>query len=207
MKKGIFLTVEGIDGAGKSTHLDFISKEFSKRNIPFIVTREPGGTDLGEQFRQILLHEHMNPLTETMLMFAARNEHLINKIIPQLNAGVSVICDRFTDATYAYQQGGKGVSSRDIKTLENLIHPHLKPNITFIFDIEPGIARSRISKERKLDKFEQEKQSFFIKVRDAYLNLAKEEPERFFIINSNQTIDLIQNELRDLLTKVITNHA
>ena len=207
MKTGIFLTVEGIDGAGKSTHLDFIANEFSKRNLPFIVTREPGGTELGEQFRQILLHEQMHALTETILMFAARNEHLINKIVPQLNNGVSVICDRFTDATYAYQYGGKGVSSKDIKVLESLVHPYLKPNITFIFDIDPKIARSRISNERELDKFEQEKQSFFIKVRDTYLNLAREEPNRFFIINSNQAIDLIQNELEDILNKVITNHA
>jgi dTMP kinase len=190
----IFITVEGIDGAGKSTHLEFIAKIFDAKSMPYIMTREPGGTELGEKIRSILLHDDMTVSTETLLMFSARNEHLQKKILPSINQGVSVICDRFTDASYAYQQGGKGIESNFIEVLEKLVHPELQPDLTFIFDIKPSIARSRISHERDLDKFERSSEEFFKAVRNNYLNRAKNN-SRYCVIDSSQTIEKIQKEI------------
>ena len=148
-----FITVEGIDGAGKSTHLDFIAQYLQDCEYPCIQTREPGGTPLGEQLRGLLLHHEMHVNTETLLMFAARSEHLKVLIEPTLHNNTSVVCDRFTDASYAYQHGGKKIDVGFIQSLEKIVHPHLKPDLTFIFDLDPSIAKSRISGERDLDKF------------------------------------------------------
>ena len=187
-----FITVEGIDGAGKSTHLEFIQNYLNKKNIQNKLTREPGGTDIGEKLRQLLLHDEMDVGTETMMMFAARREHIISVIQPSLKSNISIVCDRFTDATYAYQQGGKGIDPSFIKSLVQLVHPDLTPDLTFLFDLDPEAAHSRISNERDLDKFEKQSLTFFNGVRKIYLELAKGH-SRFHVIDSSQTIEQIQD--------------
>lgn len=197
-----FITVEGIDGAGKSTHLDFIAQYLQDCHYPCIQTREPGGTTLGEQLRGLLLHHEMHVNTETLLMFAARSEHLKVLIEPTLQNETSVVCDRFTDASYAYQHGGKKIDIAFIQSLEKIVHPHLKPDLTFIFDLDPSIAKSRISDERDLDKFEKSSIEFFNGVRNVYLDLAKSDPH-YFIIDSTQSIEAIQSKIKDRLDVLI----
>jgi len=197
-----FITVEGIDGAGKSTHLDFIAQYLQDCEYPCIQTREPGGTPLGEQLRGLLLHHEMHVNTETLLMFAARSEHLKVLIEPTLHNNTSVVCDRFTDASYAYQHGGKKIDVGFIQSLEKIVHPHLKPDLTFIFDLDPSIAKSRISDERDLDKFEKSSIEFFNGVRNVYLDLAKSDP-RYFILDSTQSIEMIQSKIKDRLDVLI----
>jgi len=197
-----FITVEGIDGAGKSTHLEFIQNYLNKKNIQNKLTREPGGTEIGEKLRQLLLHDDMDVGTETMMMFAARHEHLVSVIQPALKSNISIICDRFTDASYAYQQGGKGIDKSFIKSLEELVHPNLTPDLTFLFDLDPDTAHSRISKERNLDKFEKQSSTFFNGVRKVYLELA-EAHSRFLVIDSSQTIDQIQQIISKKLDELV----
>jgi len=197
-----FITVEGIDGAGKSTHLDFIAQYLQDCEYPCIQTREPGGTALGEQLRGLLLHHEMHVNTETLLMFAARSEHLKVLIEPTLQNETSVVCDRFTDASYAYQHGGKKIDIAFIQSLEKIVHPHLKPDLTFIFDLDPSIAKSRISGERNLDKFEKSSIEFFNGVRNVYLDLAKSD-SHYFIIDSTQSIEAIQSKIKDRLDVLI----
>jgi dTMP kinase len=197
-----FITVEGIDGAGKSTHLDFIAQYLQDCEYPCIQTREPGGTPLGEQLRGLLLHHEMHVNTETLLMFAARSEHLKVLIEPTLHNNTSVVCDRFTDASYAYQHGGKKIDVGFIQSLEKIVHPHLKPDLTFIFDLDPSIAKSRITRERDLDKFEKSSIEFFNGVRNVYLDLAKSDP-RYFILDSTQSIETIQSKIKDRLDVLI----
>ena len=197
-----FITVEGIDGAGKSTHLDFIAQYLQDCEYPCIQTREPGGTPLGEQLRGLLLHHEMHVNTETLLMFAARSEHLKVLIEPTLHNNTSVVCDRFTDASYAYQHGGKKIDVGFIQSLEKIVHPHLKPDLTFIFDLDPSIAKSRITEERDLDKFEKSSIEFFNGVRNVYLDLAKSDP-RYFILDSTQSIETIQSKIKDRLDVLI----
>lgn len=197
-----FITVEGIDGAGKSTHLEFIQNYLNKKNIQNKLTREPGGTDIGEKLRQLLLHDEMDVGTETMMMFAARHEHIISVIQPALKSNISIVCDRFTDATYAYQQGGKGIDPSFIKSLEELIHPGLTPDLTFLFDLDPEAAHSRISNERDLDKFEKQSLTFFNGVRKIYLELAKGH-SRFHVIDSSQTIEQIQDIISIKLDELV----
>lgn len=197
-----FITVEGIDGAGKSTHLDFIAQYLQDCEYPCIQTREPGGTPLGEQLRGLLLHHEMHVNTETLLMFAARSEHLKVLIEPTLHNKTSVVCDRFTDASYAYQHGGKKIDIAFIQSLEKIVHPHLKPDLTFIFDLDPSIAKSRITRERDLDKFEKSSIEFFNGVRNVYLDLAKSDP-RYFILDSTQSIETIQSKIKDRLDVLI----
>ena len=197
-----FITVEGIDGAGKSTHLEFIQEYLNKKNIQNKLTREPGGTEIGEKLRQLLLHDDMDVGTETMMMFAARHEHLVSVIQPALKSNISIICDRFTDASYAYQQGGKGIDKSFIKSLEELVHPNLTPDLTFLFDLDPDTAHSRISKERNLDKFEKQSSTFFNGVRKVYLELA-EAHSRFHLIDSSQTIDQIQQIISKKLDELV----
>ena len=197
-----FITVEGIDGAGKSTHLEFIQNYLNKKNIQNKLTREPGGTDIGEKLRRLLLHDEMDVGTETMMMFAARHEHIISVIQPALKSNISIVCDRFTDATYAYQQGGKGIDPSFIKLLEQLVHPDLTPDLTFLFDLDPEAAHSRISNERDLDKFEKQSLTFFNGVRTIYLELAKAD-SRFHVINSSQTIEQIQDIISIKLDELV----
>ena len=197
-----FITVEGIDGAGKSTHLKFIQNYLNKKNIQNKLTREPGGTDIGEKLRRLLLHDEMDVGTETMMMFAARHEHIISVIQPALKSNISIVCDRFTDATYAYQQGGKGIDPSFIKSLEELVHPDLTPDLTFLFDLDPEAAHSRISNERDLDKFEKQSLTFFNGVRKIYLELAKGNT-RFHVIDSSQTIEQIQDIISIKLDELV----
>ena len=197
-----FITVEGIDGAGKSTHLEFIQNYLNKKDIHNKLTREPGGTEIGEKLRQLLLHDDMDVGTETMMMFAAHNEHIINVIQPSLNTNISIICDRFTDASYAYQHGGKGINTSFIHTLEQIVHPNLTPDLTFLFDLDPDTAHSRILNDRNLDKFEKQSSDFFIGVRQAYLELAKKH-SRFHVIDSSQTIDKIQQIISEKLEELL----
>lgn len=157
---GRFITFEGIDGAGKSTHIDYVTTLLETKNRKVIVTREPGGTGLGEKLRELLLHENMHPETEALLMFAARKEHLEQVIEPAIKRGDWVISDRFTDASFAYQGGGRGLERDKLRQLEHWVHPHLQPDMTFLFDVSPEIAQARLKDARSPDKFEREKAGF-----------------------------------------------
>ena len=200
---GKFITLEGVDGAGKTTHIEFIKNYLSDLDINYVMTREPGGTGLGEKLRDILLHDEMNPETETMLMFAARNEHIDKVIRPNLMKGTVVISDRFTDATYAYQAGGKGVKDEKIDILKKWVQEDLRPDLTFLFDLSVEVSIERLNKTRKLDKFEREDKSFHKKIREKYLTLVEASPERFCVLNSEASIEKIQNQIKLKLDKVI----
>ena len=200
---GKFITLEGVDGAGKTTHIEFIKNYLSDLNINYVMTREPGGTALGEKLRDILLHDEMNPQTETMLMFAARNEHIDKVIRPNLIKGVVVISDRFTDATYAYQAGGKGVKDEKIDILKKWVQEDLRPDLTFLFDLSVEVSIERLNKTRKLDKFEREDKNFHKKIREKYLTLVEASPERFCVLNSEASIEKIQNQIKLKLDEVI----
>lgn len=197
--KGFFITVEGIDGAGKSTHIDFLASLLREYQKEVVLTREPGGTALGEQLRSLLLHQKMNLETEALLMFAARKEHLEQVIEPALKLGKWVISDRFTDASFAYQGAGRGLSREKLMQLEQWVHPHLQPDLTFLFDVEPEIASQRLEATRTKDKFESEQISFFERVRAEYLQRATQFSNRFYVINSRQTIQEIQIQLKNII--------
>ena len=197
-----FITLEGVDGAGKSTCIKFIKKYLRDKNLNYLFTREPGGTALGEKLREILLHDDMNPETETLLMFSARNEHVYQIIKPNLKDGINVISDRFTDATFAYQSGGKNVPMEKITTLKNWVHKDLKPDLTLLFDLPTDVSLSRLKSDGNLDKFEKEAADFHRRIRESYLDLAKKEPKRFQIINSNQNINIIEKEIYFVLDKL-----
>ena len=197
-----FITLEGVDGAGKSTCMRFIKKYLTDKKLNYLFTREPGGTSVGEKLRKILLHDEMLPETETLLMFSARNEHVHQIIKPNLNAGLIVISDRFTDATYAYQSGGKNVQLEKITILKNWVHEDLKPDLTLLFDLPIDISLSRLNSDGNLDKFEKEAADFHTRIRESYLALARNEPDRFQIINSNQNINIIEKEIFFTLDKL-----
>jgi dTMP kinase len=201
MSKSIFITLEGVDGAGKSTHIDFIKNYFDTKNINLYMTREPGGTNLGEKLRKLLLHENMDPLTETILMFAARCEHINTVIKPKLESNITVVSDRFTDATYAYQHGGKGIDLKIIDLLKKLIQKELKPDLTFLFDLPVNISMERLKKTREMDKFESENEAFHQSIRSTYLDIAKKNKDRFYIIDSTKEITDIQKEIKDELDR------
>lgn len=200
---GTFITFEGLDGAGKSTHLSFVQDWLSVRlmalNKKLTVTREPGGAPLSEHLRELLLVEPMHAETEILLMFAARREHLARKIEPVLKDGNWLISDRFTDATYAYQGGGRQIPFAKIEALEQWVHPHLQPDLTFFFDVSEEVAAERVRRSRDLDRFEAESGDFFTRVREAYHERARQFPQRFRIIDSSLPIEDIQSELVDLL--------
>lgn len=183
MKSGKFITFEGIDGAGKSTQLAFLADHLRRNGRDVVVTREPGGTPIGETLRQIVLTQDMDPRTETLLMFAARAEHLARVIRPALASGRWVVCDRFSDATFAYQSGGRQLPAADIETLEHWVHPDLVPDYTFLVDIAPEIAAQRLASARAADRFESEQAAFFSRVRAAYLARAANSPERFTVLD------------------------
>ena len=201
-KRGKFITLEGMDGAGKSTHIPNIIAALKTRGVEVVSTREPGGTRLGEQLRALLLHDAMHPETETLLMFAARREHIANVIEPALKRGAYVLSDRFTDATYAYQCGAKGVASTKIKQLEKWVQGNLQPDMTLLFDVPVEISMKRLSSAREPDKFEREDVKFFEKLRQAYLTRAKENPARFRVIDANQALNkvkaLVEEEISTL---------
>ncbi len=195
--RGKFITFEGVDGAGKSTHVEWFANELRSDGHAVLVTREPGGSPLAEKLREIVLHEPMDAVTETLLVFAARDDHLKKLILPALKAGTWVVCDRFTDATLAYQGGGKGVERGLIDALKKVVHPDLVPDCTLVFDCAYEVSRDRMMKSRRaLDRFEREGQAFFGRVRETYLSLAKAEPGRVRVIDSTQTLEAIRLELR-----------
>ncbi|MFA9273432.1 MAG: dTMP kinase [Candidatus Aquirickettsiella gammari] len=198
-KPGLFISFEGIDGAGKSTHISFVQNRLAQRGIKVISTREPGGTPLGETLRNLLLTEKMHLETEALLMFASRREHIAQVIQPALDAGTWVISDRFTDATFAYQGGGRKLDINKLNALEQWVHPHLQPDLTLLFDVPIEVARARLDATRTLDKFEQEKSEFFRNTRDEYLRRAAEFPQRFKVIDSTRSIEAIQKELAGII--------
>lgn len=202
MSTGKFITFEGIDGAGKSTHLSFVADLLRDRNKSVVVTREPGGTALGESLRNLLLHEKMHLETEALLMFAARREHIAQVIAPALASGSWVVSDRFTDATFAYQGGGRKLDRQKLIALEHWVHPHLQPDLTLLFDVPLDVARARLDATRTLDKFEQEKVDFFAATRAEYLRRAAEFPDRFRLIDSTQSIEAIQRQLHDIVAEL-----
>lgn len=202
MTTGKFITFEGIDGAGKSTHLSFFAELLRERKKTVVVTREPGGTSLGEALREILLHEKMHLETEALLMFAARREHIAQVIAPALERGDWVISDRFTDATFAYQGGGRKLERAKLDALEQWVHPNLQPQLTLLFDVPLDVARARLDATRTLDKFEQEKAEFFAATRAEYLRRAAEFPQRFQVIDSTQSIAAIQEQLREIVARI-----
>ena len=200
---GKFITLEGVDGAGKTSHMEFIKEYLTNLKLDFIMTREPGGTELGERLREILLHDEMTPKTETILMFAARNEHIEKVIRPGLTSGAIVISDRFTDASYAYQSGGKGVEDEAIDVLKDLVQKNLQPDLTFLFDLPVEVSIKRLKKTRKLDKFEKEEKDFHENVRKKYLMIAKNNPKRFSVLNSKKSIDEIQSQIKIKLDELL----
>jgi dTMP kinase len=202
MAVGKFITFEGIDGAGKSTHIGFVAELLRSRGHTLITTREPGGTALGEKLREILLHHPMHLETEALLMFASRREHLAQVIEPALARGDWVISDRFTDATFAYQGGGRKLALSKLITLEQWVHPCLQPDLTLLFDVPVAVARERLDAHRDADKFEREKEDFFMQTRAEYLRRAAEFPHRFRIVNSAQPLDHVQKQLEDIVASI-----
>lgn len=194
--RGKFITLEGIDGAGKSSHLSFIAGHIKRRQHEVFTTREPGGAPLSEKLRAMLLHEKMHADTEVLMMFAARCEQLLESIQPQLDRGAWVICDRYTDSTYAYQCGGRGLPEERVHVLEQWVHGDLQPDLTFLFDAPIAVARERLEKGTpNPDKFEREQSEFFARVRDAYLQRAARYPQRIKVIDSSRTLPAIQADL------------
>ena len=191
-----FITFEGIDGAGKSTHIGFVTDYLQQKGVSLVSSREPGGTSLGEKLRELLLHEKMHLETEALLMFAARREHLAKVIEPALARGDWVVCDRFSDATYAYQGGGRGLDKNKCQQLEHWTHDHLYPDLTFLFDLPPAIAGERIALQgRELDRFEQERVDFHVRVRQAYLERARTSGQRIRIINADRPLETIRADV------------
>lgn len=200
--RGKFITLEGMDGAGKSTHIPDIIKLLEIKGVEVISTREPGGTALGEQLRTLLLNEPMHPETETLLMFAARREHITQVIEPALARGAWVLSDRFTDATYAYQSGGRGVLANKVIELEAWVQGSLQPDLTLLFDVPVEVSVARLASARTPDKFERESADFFTKIRNAYLDRARNNPNRFCIINSNQTLEVVKAEVKNVISSL-----
>lgn len=199
---GKFISLEGMDGAGKSTHIPDIIAQLQQRGVEVVSTREPGGTKLGEQLREILLHEPMHAETEAMLMFAARREHIAQVIQPALARGAYVLTDRFSDATYAYQCGAKGVSAEKIMQLEQWVQMGLQPDITLLFDVPPEVSLQRLSTARTPDKFEREGLAFFAQLRTSYLQRAAQFPQRFRVIDANQALEKVKVLVSDIIATI-----
>lgn len=196
MRRGKFITVEGIDGAGKSSHLDFLCASARAKGHGVLLTREPGGTPLGEQLRKMVLHQPMHPVAEALLMFGARSVHVTDVIEPALESGTWVVCDRFSDSSFAYQCGGRGLGTHVVAGLEALVHPALQPDATFLFDIDPATAYERQRAQgRAADVFESEQMEFFERVRETYLQRARQQPYRFHIIDASGTLETVRERL------------
>lgn len=194
--RGRFVTLEGIDGAGKSSHLEFLRGRIAQRGVDVVVTREPGGTPFGAALREVVLHHAATPLAEAIAMFADRASHVAEVVEPALAAGRWVLCDRFSDSTYAYQCGGRGLDRAAVATLERLVHPNLQPDATFLFDLDPGEAAVR-QRQRggDADKFEREREDFFRRVREAYLERARANPKRIHVIDAGGDLDDVRERL------------
>ena len=200
--KGKFITLEGLDGAGKSTHLSWIAEQLRVRHPDVVVTREPGGTPLGERLREVLLKQTMHPETETLLMFAARREHLDQVILPALTRGAWVVSDRFSDASFAYQGEGRGVSPDKLEVLEQWVQQGLQPDLTLLFDVPAAIGKKRLSGNARFDRFEREQEMFFENVRSAYLERAARYPRRFRIIDATQSVEQVKKQLKQIITSL-----
>jgi dTMP kinase len=197
-KRGLFLTLEGAEGVGKSTNIEYITQYLERRGIEYVLTREPGGTALAEKIRDLLLAVHEEPmseLTELLLVFAARAQHLDKVIQPALSKGKWVVCDRFTDATFAYQGAGRGLSVETIGQLQLLVQGELRHDLTLILDLDPEIGLARASNRGELDRFELEQQRFFRHVRQGYLNIAQAEPERCKVIDASKPLTDVKLDL------------
>jgi dTMP kinase len=203
MTRGKFITFEGIDGAGKSTHIGFVTDFLKGRGKTVVSSREPGGTPLGEKLRDLLLHEKMHLETEALLMFASRREHMAQVIEPGIARGDWVLSDRFTDASFAYQSGGRGMDRAKMEALEGWVHPHLQPDLTLVFDVPIEVARQRLDATRTLDKFEQEQAEFFARCRNEYLRRAAQFPERMAVIDSTKTIEETRAHLTQALERLL----
>ncbi|ARN75540.1 dTMP kinase [Oceanicoccus sagamiensis] len=204
--RGLFITIEGGEGVGKSTNIDFIAQRLEQQGIDFILTREPGGTPLAEDIRQLLLNpreEAVAENTELLLMFAARAQHIAEVIEPALAAGKWVVCDRFTDATFAYQGGGRGIPMTKIADLEQWVQGDLRPDFTLLLDASVEVGMSRASKRGALDRFEQEKKDFFESVRTAYLNMATLNPDRYRVVDASKTLEQVQQSLTQVIDEMI----
>lgn len=207
MSSGKFITVEGGEGAGKSSNIDFILSQLQRHGLQVIVTREPGGTPLGERIRGILLDKNetaMHSDTELLLMFAARAQHIHEVIEPALAAGTWVICDRFTDATYAYQGGGRGIAEARIAVLEQWVQGELRPDVTFLLDLPVATGLQRAGQRSVPDRFEQEQQAFFEKVRNAYLAMAAAAPQRYRIIDASPELTVVQQQIAGTIQELLS---
>jgi dTMP kinase len=191
-----------MDGAGKSTHIPTIIAALQARGNEVVSTREPGGTALGERLRELLLHENMHAETETLLMFAARREHIATVIAPALARGAYVLSDRFTDATFAYQSGAKGVSAAKVELLEQWVQGDLQPDLTLLFDVPVEVSMQRLAAARSPDKFEREDAAFFTRIRQAYLQRAQQNPVRFRIIDGSKSLDKVKNTVEEIISKL-----
>jgi dTMP kinase len=203
MTRGKFITFEGIDGAGKSTHIGFVTEFLASRGKAVVSSREPGGTPLGEKLRDLLLHQKMHLETEALLMFASRREHIAQVIEPGIARGDWVLSDRFTDASFAYQSGGRGMDRGKMEALEQWVHPQLQPDLTLLFDVPLEVARQRLDATRTLDKFEQEQSDFFSRCRNEYLRRAAQFPERIAVIDSTRSIDETREHITEALERLL----
>lgn len=199
MSKGLFITLEGIDGAGKSSHVEWLAEQFRRRGRLVRLTREPGGTPLGERLREIVLHQDMHPETETLIMFAARREHIEQIIRPALGRGEVVVSDRFTDASFAYQCGGRGLPEARLEILEDWVQGGLQPDLTLLFDVPSEVAGGRLAAVRAPDRFEREQQDFHSRVRTAYLRRAERFPARIRVIDGGRTPAEVRAQIAALL--------
>ncbi|MBN2689514.1 MAG: dTMP kinase [Gammaproteobacteria bacterium] len=206
MTKNYFITIEGIEGAGKSSAVTVIEKFLQEKRLPYVLTREPGGTKIAEQIRNLLLEhnsEQMCSDAELLLLFAARAQHLQQLIIPALDAGKWVISDRFTDASYAYQGAGRGISWDRVSALENWVQGDLRPDITILLDIDPEEGLKRAASVNVLDRIESEKIEFFREVRASYLRLARENQKRFQVVDATQSVDEVGKQIIEILTALM----
>ncbi|MCK5902097.1 MAG: dTMP kinase [Cocleimonas sp.] len=208
--RGLFITFEGIEGGGKTTQINNVAKQLHLAGKQVLLTREPGGTLISEAIRQILLSKDLPPMqqdTELLLMFAARAEHLHTKILPALKAGAWVLCDRFTDASYAYQGGGRGIAIERIEALEAWVQGDCRPDYTFLFDLEPKIGLSRAEKRGEMDRFEEETINFFNRVRAKYLEMAQHDVNRYRIVDAQYERPQVQQQVNQFLNKIIEQHG
>lgn len=204
MTRGKFITLEGMDGAGKSTHLDWLPAFLEARGVRVRLTREPGGTPLGEQLRTLMLNqtEPLHPETEALLMFAARREHLDKVILPALDQGTWVLCDRFTDASFAYQAGGSGLAWEKITALESWVQDGLQPDLTLYFDVPTALGKARTQAARAPDRFEREDTAFFDRVRAAYVRRAREHPARIAVIDASGDLEAVKVSVQQKIVSI-----
>lgn len=203
----MFIAIEGIEGSGKTTQAALLVEYLKFLEIKTLHTREPGGTKIAEQIRTLILNknidESLTKQSELLLLFAARSQHLENLIIPTLNIGTYVVCERFIDATFAYQGGGRGLDFKYIEFLENFVQVNFKPDLILLFDLEVDLALTRIKARGKLDRIEEEQADFFERIRTVYLNRAKQNPNKYYIINAALDVDIIKQQVKSIIDKVI----